>query len=450
VSWQRLVILWAVALALLLSGCGGGAVPPPPSDNCPPIAAVAARRPSGLGSKEPGGGGRRVRPQRPVDRILVRFRVATKQEVQALHERVGARPVRVIEPLGWEVVQVSPERVQAALAAYRASGLVEAAESDGWAYLQIEPNDPLYAFQWHYRSIRLPEAWNCTTGSPGVVVAVIDDGITDHPDMRGVFTSGYDFVDNDPDPTWPGCRSEPAEFSHGMHVAATITALSNNGTGVAGVNWGPGGARIMPLRAFGACADDVGRFSDIATAIVYAADRGAHVINMSFGSQEPSDLLATAVRYAHAKGAVLVAAAGNDFPLPISYPARYPEVIAVGATNCRNESAAYSAEGPELDLVAPGGSAPTECNLDGAPQGDLVLSASTNLNQGHGYFRAQGTSMAAAHVSGVAALLVARGLRGPEAVRARLRETAVDLGDPGRDDRFGWGLVDARAAVGAR
>jgi serine protease len=382
---------------------------------------------------------------------MVRFRPNTPAaEVRLLLNRVGGEVVREVEPLRMRVVRVSAGQVEAALAAYRSSGLVEYAEPDALAFLQREPNDPLYRYQWHYRSVRLPQAWECTVGSSGVVVAVIDDGITDHPDLRGITVGGFDFVDGDTDPTWPGCRSEPTAFSHGTHVAATITALTDNGLGVAGVNWGPGGARIMPLRAFGPCPEDGGFVSDIVAAIVYAADRGARVINMSFGTPYPSEFLAAAVRYAYQKGVVMVAAAGNGYPAPIQYPARFPEVIAVGAVNCRNDAAYYSAEGPELEVVAPGGSSYTECGLDDSPAGDQVVSASTSLAGGHGYFRAQGTSMAAAHVSGVVGLMASRGITGPETVRQWLHATALDLGSAGRDDRFGWGLVNAQGAVGAR
>ncbi|MDR7416108.1 MAG: S8 family serine peptidase [Armatimonadota bacterium] len=393
----------------------------------------------------------RAWPARAVDRILVRFRAdAPTSERQVLLARVGGEVIREVAPLRMRVVRVPGGQTEAALAAYRTSGLVEYAEPDALAFLQREPNDPLYRNQWNYPQIRLPQAWECTVGSGGVVVAVIDDGITDHPDLRGVTVPGWDFVDGDTDPTWPGCRIHPEEFSHGVHVTGIITALTDNGLGVAGVNWGPGGARIMPLRAFGPCPEDGGFISDIVAAIVYAADRGARVINMSFGTPYFSEFLAAAVRYAYQRGVVMVAAAGNGYPAPIQYPARFPEVIAVGAVNCRNDATYYSAEGPELEVVAPGGSSVTECGLDGATDGDLVWSTSTSLAQGHGYFRAQGTSMAAPHVTGVVALMMGRGFSGVEAIRQRLRSTAIDLGPAGRDDRFGWGLVNAQEAVGAR
>ncbi len=449
-----------VLVVAILAGCGAMGGRPPEPEACLPLTVAsggAQVRPPELalpavGTKEAGSSSAvRVRSLRQTDRLILKIRTwASAADLHTLLERTRATLVREIAPLGLWVVRVPEGELDAALVAYRTSRLVEYAEPDELVFLQREPNDPLYQYQWHYRAVRLPQAWECTVGSSTVVVAVIDDGITDHPDLRGVTVAGFDFRDEDADPTWPGCRSDPSQFSHGVHVAGTITALTNNGQGVAGVNWGPGGAKIMPLRAFGPCPEDGGFTADIVAAIVYAADRGARVINMSFGSQTPSQARADAVRYAYNKGVVLVAAAGNNYPAPILYPARYPEVIAVGAVNCRNESPIYSQEGPELELVAPGGSTRTECGLDGASGGDLVWSASTSLSRGHDYFRAQGTSMATPHVSGVVALMIGRGMQGVEAIRQRLRATAIDLGVPGRDDRFGWGLVNAQAAVGAR
>jgi serine protease len=453
---QRMAVL--MATGMLGVGCGmlgwgweGSSVPP----GCLPLSRALGGAEGFLQRraemKEPSRPGRTL-PERRTDRAMVRLRAdARTGEGQVLLARLGGVVVREVAPLRMQVVRFPQEQqVEMALSGLRSSGVVEYAEPDRVVYLQREPNDPLYRYQWHYRSVRLPQAWECTVGSSGVVVAVIDDGITDHPDLRGITVGGFDFVDGDTNPTWPGCRSEPTAFSHGTHVAATITALTDNGLGVAGVNWGPGGARIMPLRAFGPCPEDGGFVSDIVAAIVYAADRGARVINMSFGTPYPSEFLAAAVRYAYQKGVVMVAAAGNGYPAPIQYPARFPEVIAVGAVNCQNDAAYYSAEGPELEVVAPGGSSYTECGLDDSPAGDQVVSASTSLAGGHGYFRAQGTSMAAAHVSGVVGLMASRGITGPETVRQWLHATALDLGSPGRDDRFGWGLVNAQGAVGAR
>jgi subtilisin family serine protease len=184
------------------------------------------------------------------DQVLVKFRpTAQAQSVEALHQAAGGRVVRVIRQLGVHVVKLNPGvSAASALVVYRASPLVEYAEQDAYAYAQATPNDTYYGLQWHYPKIGLPAAWDVTVGAP-VIVAVLDSGIRfDHPDLAGVTVPGYDFFDNDPDPTDPGCSAEPNRASHGTHVAGTVAARTNNNSGVAGVAWGGASAvRIMPI-----------------------------------------------------------------------------------------------------------------------------------------------------------------------------------------------------------
>jgi serine protease len=399
---------------------------------------------------------RRARKQRYVpDELLVRFRPGVAEsDVRAAHAQVGGRVLRTIPRIGVQVVKLPPGvDPEAALAAYRSSPWVQSVERNAYVYAAATPNDPLFStHQWHYPAIGLPSAWDVTKGSP-VIVAVVDTGVRfDHPDLVGLSVPGWDFVDDDPDATDPGCPAvDPGEPSHGTHVAATIAALTDNGVGVAGVSWGGvTGVRLMSLRVLGEDVSSgecgVGTLAAVASAVAFAADHGAKVINLSLSGDSPSFTLQAAVDYAYGRGVVLVAAAGNDGG-PVAYPAAYPNVIAVVATACDNSRASYSNFGSSVDLAAPGGAATAACPA-GSPLG-WVWSASWSPVDGHGYWGFRGTSMAAPHVSGVAALLVGRGLTSPQQVKQRLEQTATDLGASGWDPFYGWGLVNAAAAVGA-
>lgn len=179
---------------------------------------------------------------------------------------------------------------------------------------------------------------------------------------------------------------------------------------------------------------------------MFASDNGAKVIHLSLGSYTDAQVLRDAVNHALSKGVTLVAAAGNANLSTVAYPAAYPGVIAVSATACNDTKASYSNYGAQIWVAAPGGDTP-DCDSDGFQ--DWVLSTWWSPAAGSAYGYLPGTSMATPHVSGVAALLISRGFTTASAIRDRLKDTAVDLGAPGWDQYFGWGLVNAAAAVGA-
>ncbi|KAF2955547.1 S8 family peptidase [Marinitoga sp. 38H-ov] len=299
------------------------------------------------------------------------------------------------------------------------------------------PNDAYYSYQWHYDKIKLPQAWD-KIKSANVIVAVVDTGVSfTHPDLKDVLIQGYDYVDNDTDPTDPA-----QDVSHGTHVAGTIAAMTNNSVGVSGVNWGGYGIKVMPVRVLG--ADGTGSLDTVAAGVRYAVDHGAKIINMSLGGGANSQILHDAIKYAYNNGVTVICAAGNENG-PVSYPAKYTETIAVASVRYDLQRAPYSNYGPEVDIAAPGGDTSVDQNGDGYADG--VLSTTWTPNNGDTYMFLQGTSMAAPHVAGVAALVYANGVTSPSEIRNVLISTAVDLGTSGKDDYYGYGLIDAYAAL---
>ena len=368
--------------------------------------------------------------------------------------------------------QIADRQLQArwetllAVKALRRDPQVEYAEPNYRVRALATPDDEAYPFQWHYPLIDLPAAWDTTSGAPSIIVAVVDTGILSrHPDLLGQWVAGYDFVRDpssaadgdgiDSDPEEPGGAQELGSASfHGTHVGGTVAAAGNNGIGVAGVAYG---ARIMPLRALGI---DGGTSYDVDQAIRYAAglanDSGtvpaqaADIINLSLGgapfSQASQDLLQR-VREA---GILVVAAAGNEGSSLATYPAAYDGVIAVAAVDAQRSRASYSNTGSHIDLAAPGGNSSVDLNGDGYPDG--VLSTDGLENGAFGYTFLSGTSMAAPHVAGVLALMKSVNPQlSPQDIDAMLArgELSDDLGPTGRDDDYGYGLINARRAVHA-
>ena len=285
-------------------------------------------------------------------------------------------------------------------------------------------SDAYRSQQWDFSKIRVADAWQKSTGE-GAVVAVIDTGVdAAHPDLAGNVLSGYDAIANT-----AGVSSDGN--GHGTHVAGTIAAVTGNGVGVSGI---APDARILPVKVLG--ANGSGYMSDTAEGIVWAADHGADVINMSLGSTSKVTAVSNAVAYARSKGVVVVAAAGNEREKgsPTSYPAADEGVIGVAATDSADKVAYYSNAGGYVDVAAPGSG---------------ILSTYPAA-LGMSYASMSGTSMASPHVAAVAALLkAAKPALSPDQVQAALQGTAVDLGPTGRDNDFGHGRIDPVAALAA-
>jgi serine protease len=351
------------------------------------------------------------------------------QEVEAIAQHYNVTPQLNSEFSQADHVYVLPGDAHL-LRGLRRSTLRQYTESidPNYIYQTFEiPNDPEYSKQWNLQSINIEPTWNETKGK-GVTVAVIDTGISRVPDLKNTqFVKGYDFVNDKVDAA--------DDHGHGTHVAGTIAQSTNNNYGVAGIAYE---ASLMPLKVLAASGG--GTVTDIAEAIRFAADHQADVINMSLGGGGDAAVMREAIDYAHRQGVVIVAAAGNANTNSASYPARYPNVVAVSALDATGAKAPYSNFGAGVDIAAPGGS--TAVGEAGG-----ILQNTINPQTGEAVFRAfQGTSMAAPHVAGVAALIKAVGVNDPNTVATILQKSARPVkGD--ELNHFGAGRLDANAAV---
>ncbi len=361
--------------------------------------------------------------------LLVRFSpgasIATAQTVRS---RYGAQYLSNLYASDVQLWQVPVGEELAIMQALNADAAIDYAEPNYIYRIQLTPNDPSYGSQWGLPQINAPAAWDITTGNNSVTIAIVDTGVDlDHPDLAAKIVAGYDFVEGD---------TIPQDLNgHGTHVAGIAAALTNNGGGVAGVSWG---ARIMPVRVLD--ANGSGYLEDVANGITWACSNGAKVINLSLGGPSNNATLENAVNNAHTAGCLIVAAAGNcgdsnyaangcTYQNQPSYPGAYANAFAVAATTSTDTRAAFSTQGNQVDIAAPGQSI-----------------YSTDYNDTYGYL--SGTSQAAPFVAGLAALVWSAN---PSLTVAQVRQvietSAVDLGAAGKDQAFGWGRINAQAAV---
>jgi len=351
------------------------------------------------------------------DELIVRFKASTREtrikecfqntDIEIQHE-IKELQARVIRNNGENLGEAYHQILACAGVLYvEPNFLLHAADTI--------PNDPNLGLQYGLINIRAPQGWDLTTGSASVTIAIIDTGVDfSHIDLANKLVPGYDFVNNDTDPQ--------DDNGHGTHVAGIAAASSNNSLGIAGVSWG---ARIMPVKVLNNKA--IGTYANMALCVIWAVDRGAQIINLSLGGTGSSSVLADAINYAHNRGAVVVAAAGNTGDNFILYPARYPNVIAVAKTNSADnwDGSNY---GPEIDLAAPGAS---------------IYSTIVG-----GYDYKSGSSLSTAYVSGLAAIL--KGVPGnnsPDAIESQMESTALDIEFAGWDEYTGAGLIQMDAAI---
>lgn len=382
--------------------------------------------------------------------VLVKFKPgASIAEMQATLARLGLYIEREISSLGIKSLAVPPGQELAIAEMMKHNPSVEYAEPDYFVTAALVPNDSHWSNQWAPAKIRAPAAWEITTGGEEITIAVLDTGVElNHPDLVAkIWTNPGEIPANSLDDEGNGkvddvhgwhfyhdCSNSDClpfednelqdDNGHGTHVAGIAAAETNNETGIAGISWE---ARLMPVKVL----DEYGNgwYSDVIAGIVYATDNGADIINLSLGGEESSEALQDAVDYSYTHGVLLVAATGNTGEA-VLYPAACNRVLAVGATNSSDQRPRFSNYGPEIDVAAPGVS---------------ILSTWPKLD---GYWYKSGTSMAAPHVAGLAALIKsARPELTNKRVAQAITQTALDLGPPGWDEFYGWGRIDAYRAV---
>jgi len=352
--------------------------------------------------------------------ILVKFKPGTSlPEAAQIHRQLGGQVKETIPGIGVQVVTVPNGQAVAKAKAYSSNARVAYAEPDFVAEAVGSPDDPGFMNQWGMVKIQASQAWDMTTGSPSINIAILDTGVDlDHPDLANKVISSVDFTHS---------SSLDDVYGHGTHVAGIAAAMTNNSIGVAGLGYTSTIMNVKVLSDSGA-----GAYSWIASGIIWAVDNGAEVINMSLGGPSDSSTLEEAIDYAWSKGVAVIAAAGNSGTTAPFYPAYYTNCIGVAATDANDARASWSNYGDWVDVAAPG-----------------VSIYSTLKNDGYGY--KSGTSMASPHVAGLAALVFTTvsdangdGKLNDE-VRNLIEATCDDIGLSG----IGYGRINAAQAVGS-
>lgn len=354
---------------------------------------------------------------------------ASREATKRLQDSVGGETLEEIPELDSVVISI-PEFESGEARALRDETLEEVRSSleespyirsADYNYLRTpsyEPNDARFGSQSYLEGAGLTEAWDVTRGA-GADVAVVDTGITaTHPDLSGKVSAQRNFAPAD---AMAGEGTSDV-VGHGSHVAGIAAANTDNRRGVAGACPGCGLINAKVAGPFGAYD------SDIASGVRWSVESGAEVVNVSMGGPEPSAVLRDAVDYAWNNGALVVAAAGNEGAAEQIYPAAYPRVLGVAATDDNERRSAFSNSGPHVDVAAPGE--------------DIVSTVPG------GYEAKSGTSMSSPLVAGIAGMMSSQGMTNYQ-IQSRLQSTAVPVGTPDENPVYGSGIVDAASALGA-
>ncbi|WP_339998850.1 S8 family peptidase [Priestia aryabhattai] len=346
-------------------------------------------------------------------RIIVKFKDNVCYEKQAvIHRKNKCTLLYHNKDLDFQVLR-SKKKIDKLLKRYSELDEVEYAEPDYTLSASYTPNDPFFPYQYGPQKVQAPDAWDVTTSNGNIKIAIVDTGIQlNHPELSIKLWPGYNFVEGNLVPNDGN--------GHGTHVAGIAAALTENSLGIAGV---APSASLIPVRALDNSGN--GLLSNIANAITYSTNAGAKVINLSLGSSQSSITLENAVNYAWNQGVVVVAAAGNEASSTPIYPAAYQNAIAVASTDNNDQKSDFSNFGTWVDVAAPG---------------STILS--TYIGSYYAYL--SGTSMAAPHVAGLAALLAAQGQTNLQ-IRNTIQSTCDVI--PGTGVYWTYGRINANRAV---
>ncbi|PEY32729.1 alkaline serine protease [Bacillus cereus] len=313
------------------------------------------------------------------NQIIVKFKDNTSlSKTQEFHKSVGAEVVSKDDVLKFEVIKFTKGTVKDKIKIYKNNPDVEYAEPNYYFHAFWTPNDPYFSNQYGLLKIQAPQAWDAQRSAPAVKIAIVDTGVQgNHPDLSSKVIYGHDYVDND-------SQSDDGN-GHGTHCAGIAGALTNNNIGIAGVAPQSSIYAVRVLDSQGS-----GTLDAVAKGIRESADAGAKVISLSLGASNGGTALQQAIQYAWNKGAVIIAAAGNDGNTRPNYPAYYNEVIAVASTDQNDRKSYFSNYGSWVDIAAPG-------------------SSIYSTYKGSTYRSLSGTSMATPQVAGVAGLLANQG-----------------------------------------
>ncbi|MBM6385639.1 MAG: peptidase S8 [Paenibacillus sp.] len=355
---------------------------------------------------------RKFHPHAP-KQLLIKFKDGTTaDQMHALHKKGRCKVAETYEDLGWYRVE-SGRIMHRMLKNYKDHEFIEHVEPNYFVQASYTPNDPYFPYQNNLQKINAPAAWDISQSNSSIKIAIIDTGVQlNHPELASKLLPGYDYVSYDAIP-------EDGN-GHGTHVAGIAASVTNNGAGIAGV---APLASIVPIRVL----DDsgMGTMGNVGNGLVYAANNGIQVVNLSLGGPVGDAFLQAAVQYAWDRGAVIIAAAGNDNTSYPIVPASYPNVIAVASTNPSDLKSNFSNYGAWVDMAAPG---------------DSILS--TYIGSSYAYM--SGTSMAAPQVAGVAALLAAQGK-----TNAQIRDALCFASDPVSGSGVYWqyGRLNAQRSL---